>query len=48
MYLILYFQEEEDISGEEVRKFKAVILETCDTNKDGKIGKDELKLLLAS
>ncbi|KAL9975307.1 hypothetical protein ACROYT_G012460 [Oculina patagonica] len=37
-----------DISGDEVKKFKTVIMETCDTNKDGKIGKDELKLLLSS
>ena len=30
---------------EDVQKRKAVVMETFDTNKDGKIGKDELELL---
>ena len=31
---------------EDIKRCKAVIMESFDTNKDGKIGKDELKLLL--
>lgn len=33
---------------EDIKKFKAVLMESFDTNKDGKIGKDELKLLLVA
>ena len=33
---------------EDLKKFKAVLMESFDTNKDGKIGKDELKLLLVA
>lgn len=41
-----YFQE--DVEVEDIKKFKAVLMESFDTNKDGKIGKDELKLLLVA
>jgi len=38
-------REGEEVEVEDVQKRKAVVMETFDTNKDGKIGKDELELL---
>ncbi|XP_020611180.1 calretinin-like isoform X2 [Orbicella faveolata] len=45
---LLKRNSEGEVEVEDIKKFKAVLMESFDTNKDGKIGKDELKLLLVA